>query len=196
MPRCPMAIPSSTPIVLNSNGTPPASRMHFLTYSPTRFRWTWPGMISTKELHTATNGFPMSASVTPVAFSRLRCGARSNPFLMTSERIALPPPGCRSWFRLSGYRGFEHVELRKGRADFLRPGGSGFGRADQPLDRAQLPFDERRGFPGKQVDDRAYGVRPLARHPGEVPLPARHRAPEGIGEPPRHFPEVGVEPVV
>ncbi len=82
-----MAIPSSTPIVLNSKATPPASRTHSFTNRPTRFRCTWPGTISTNELHTAMNGFPMSASVTPVAFSRLRCGARSNPFFMTSERI-------------------------------------------------------------------------------------------------------------
>jgi hypothetical protein len=35
IPRCPMAIPSSTPIVLNRNGTPPASRTHSLTKLPT-----------------------------------------------------------------------------------------------------------------------------------------------------------------
>ena len=38
MPMCPMAMPSSTPMVLNKNGTPPASRMHCLTYSPTACR--------------------------------------------------------------------------------------------------------------------------------------------------------------
>ena len=31
MPACPMAMPSSTPIVLKTNGTPPAARMHSLT---------------------------------------------------------------------------------------------------------------------------------------------------------------------
>ena len=31
MPSCPMAMPSSTPIVLNRNGTPPAARTHSLT---------------------------------------------------------------------------------------------------------------------------------------------------------------------
>ena len=46
MPLWPMAIPSSTPIVLNTKGTPPAARTHCLTYSPTLFRWTWPGMMS------------------------------------------------------------------------------------------------------------------------------------------------------
>ena len=46
MPPWPMAMPSSTPIVLNTKGTPPASRTHCLTYSPTLSRWTWPGMMS------------------------------------------------------------------------------------------------------------------------------------------------------
>ena len=31
IPACPIAIPSSTPIVLNRNGTPPAARTHSLT---------------------------------------------------------------------------------------------------------------------------------------------------------------------
>ena len=31
IPECPIAIPSSTPIVLNRNGTPPAARTHSLT---------------------------------------------------------------------------------------------------------------------------------------------------------------------
>ena len=34
IPICPIAIPSSTPIVLNSNGTPPASRMASFTIFP------------------------------------------------------------------------------------------------------------------------------------------------------------------
>ena len=35
MPRCAIAKPSQIPIVLNSKGIPPASRMHCLTHSPT-----------------------------------------------------------------------------------------------------------------------------------------------------------------
>jgi hypothetical protein len=35
-----------------------------------------------KELQTAMNGFLMSSSVKPVACIRLRCGARSRPFLI------------------------------------------------------------------------------------------------------------------
>ena len=38
IPAWPIAIPSSTPIVLNTKGTPPASRTHCFTYSPTSFR--------------------------------------------------------------------------------------------------------------------------------------------------------------
>ena len=47
MPSWPMAIPSSTPIVLKTKGTPPAARTASLTNWPTASRWTWPGMIST-----------------------------------------------------------------------------------------------------------------------------------------------------
>ena len=47
IPACPMAIPSSTPMVLNSKGTPPASRMASRTIRPTSCRWTWPGMMPT-----------------------------------------------------------------------------------------------------------------------------------------------------
>ena len=47
IPLWPIAMPSSTPIVLNRNGTPPAARMHSFTKLPTTCRWTWPGMMST-----------------------------------------------------------------------------------------------------------------------------------------------------
>ena len=46
MPICPMAIPSSTPMVLNSNGTPPASRIACLAILPNSCRWTCPGIRS------------------------------------------------------------------------------------------------------------------------------------------------------
>ena len=81
MPSWPMAMPSQMPIVLNSKGTPPASRMHCLIHSATLFRWQWPGMISTKELQTAMKGFLKSSRLTPVAMKRLRCGARWKPVL-------------------------------------------------------------------------------------------------------------------
>ena len=46
MPVWPMAMPSQMPMVLNSNGTPPALPMAFLMSSATLLRWTWPGMMS------------------------------------------------------------------------------------------------------------------------------------------------------
>ena len=89
IPSCPMMMPSSTPIVLNSNGTPPASRTASFTTRPNSWRCTCPGTMSTYELQTATNGLSKSLGVRiwPVARSRLRWGARSSPRLMVSERI-------------------------------------------------------------------------------------------------------------
>ena len=81
IPACPMAIPSSTPMVLNSKGTPPAARTASLTSLPKLCRWTCPGTMSIYELTMAINGLPISASVTPVALSRARWGARSMPRL-------------------------------------------------------------------------------------------------------------------
>ncbi len=91
IPSWPMAMPSSTPIVLKMNGTPPASRTHCLTYWPTLSRWTWPGMMSTWLLQTAINGLRKSSSPSPVARSRLRWGARASPSLTMSERMAGSP---------------------------------------------------------------------------------------------------------
>ena len=70
MPPCPMAMPSSTAIVLNSRGIAPAARTASETTRPTSCRWTWPGTNSVKLLATATMGRPMSSRATPVALSR------------------------------------------------------------------------------------------------------------------------------
>jgi hypothetical protein len=43
IPPCPIAMPSSTAMVWNSRGTPPASRTAPATISPTSLRCTWPG---------------------------------------------------------------------------------------------------------------------------------------------------------
>ena len=67
MPVWAIARPSHTPMVSNSNGTPPASRMASATSLPTSRRWWWPGMISTNELQTATNGLPKSSFLRPSA---------------------------------------------------------------------------------------------------------------------------------
>jgi hypothetical protein len=47
IPSWPMAMPSSTPMVLNSKGTAPASRTACLTTAPNFWRCTWPGTMST-----------------------------------------------------------------------------------------------------------------------------------------------------
>ena len=47
IPMCPMAMPSSTPMVLNMKGTPPAARTASRTTSPKTFKCAWPGMMST-----------------------------------------------------------------------------------------------------------------------------------------------------
>ena len=47
IPPCPMAMPSSTPMVLNSKGTAPASRMAVFTSAPKPCRCACPGTMST-----------------------------------------------------------------------------------------------------------------------------------------------------
>ncbi len=106
IPTCPMAIPSQIPIVLNSNGIPPASRTAWRTFSPTRSKCACPGMICVKLFAIAINGLPKSLSslITPVARNKLRWGARIASFLMVSLRIeyhllGARKPGLESNFR-------------------------------------------------------------------------------------------------
>ena len=89
IPSCPIAIPSSTAIVLNSNGMPPACLTASFTTRANACRCTCPGTMSQYELQTAMNGLSKSRAsrICPVARSRLRCGAREFPFLITSDRI-------------------------------------------------------------------------------------------------------------
>ncbi len=91
MPMCPIAIPSSTPIVLNSNGTPPASRTASFTIFPNSWRCTCPGIKSIYELQIPIKGFLKSSSllITPVALSKLLCGALSYPLFIVSDLIAI-----------------------------------------------------------------------------------------------------------
>ncbi len=72
MPPWPIAMPSSTAMVLNSRGTAPAARIASATTVPTSRRCTWPGTNSVKLLATAMIGLPISADVTPVARSSAR----------------------------------------------------------------------------------------------------------------------------
>ena len=86
MPPWPMAMPSSTAIVLNSRGTAPAALIAADTTWPTSRRWTWPGTNSVKLLATATIGRPMSSRATPAARSRARAPAMFLPWVTVRDR--------------------------------------------------------------------------------------------------------------
>src|SRR5216683_3176370 len=79
MPPCPIAIPSSTAIVLNSRGTAPAARTASAMTWPTSRRCTCPGTNSVKLLATATIGLSRSSRATPVARSSARAPAMLRP---------------------------------------------------------------------------------------------------------------------
>src|SRR5690554_2126026 len=57
MPSWPMAIPSSTAMVLNSLATPPTRSISRATNCPMSFKCTWPGTNWVKELAMAIMGF-------------------------------------------------------------------------------------------------------------------------------------------
>src|SRR5580700_10991673 len=86
MPPCPMAMPSSTAIVLNSRGIAPAARIASATTWPTSRRWTCPGTNSVKLFATAMMGLPMSSLATPVARSRARAPAMFLPCVTVRDR--------------------------------------------------------------------------------------------------------------
>ncbi len=86
MPPCPIAMPSSTAIVLNSRGIAPASRTAAATTWPTSRRCTCPGTNSVKLFATAMIGLPMSSRATPVARSRARAPAMFLPCVTVRDR--------------------------------------------------------------------------------------------------------------
>ena len=86
MPPWPMAMPSSTAIVLNSRGTAPAALTASDTTWPTSRRWTWPGTNSVKLLATAMIGLPMSSLATPAGRSRARAPAMFLPWVTVRDR--------------------------------------------------------------------------------------------------------------
>src|SRR6516164_8080983 len=109
MPPCPMAMPSSTAIVLNSRGIAPAARTASATTLPTSARCTWPGTNSVKLLATAMIGLPRSSLATPVARSRARAPAMFLPCVTVRDLNAgmpkLPSPDGllgRSAYRRGG----------------------------------------------------------------------------------------------
>ena len=86
MPPWPIAMPSSTAIVLNSFATPPAAATASATSAPRLRRWTWPGTNCVKLFATATMGLPKSASVIPVARHRARAPAMLRPCVEVFDR--------------------------------------------------------------------------------------------------------------
>ncbi|OEV16833.1 hypothetical protein AN221_29445 [Streptomyces nanshensis] len=85
MPPWPIAMPSSTAMVLNSRGTAPAAWIASETIRPTGARWVWPGTNSVKELATAMIGLPMSALATPDARIRARAPAMLRPWVTVRD---------------------------------------------------------------------------------------------------------------
>ena len=75
IPLWPIAIPSSTAMVLNSLATPPASSTLRATSCPRSFKCTCPGTNCVKELAIAIIGFPKSVSFIPVARHSARAPA-------------------------------------------------------------------------------------------------------------------------
>src|SRR5512146_1071046 len=86
MPPWPMAMPSSTAMVLNSFATPPAASISRATIWPRSFRCTCPGTNCVKLLTTATIGLPKSPSFMPVARHRARAPAMLRPWVEVRER--------------------------------------------------------------------------------------------------------------
>ena len=86
IPSWPIAMPSSTAMVLNSLATPPAFSTSRATIWPRSFRCTWPGTNWVKELTMAMIGLPKSASFIPVARQRPRAPAMLRPWVVVRER--------------------------------------------------------------------------------------------------------------
>ncbi|CAM5182170.1 hypothetical protein ALON55S_02060 [Alishewanella longhuensis] len=85
IPPWPIAIPSSTAMVLNSLAIPPASTILAATNLPRSRKCTWPGTNSTKEFTTATIGLPKSVSFTPVARHKALAPAILRPSVTVAD---------------------------------------------------------------------------------------------------------------
>src|SRR6516165_2082187 len=140
MPPWPMAIPSSTAIVLNSRGIAPAARTASATTLPTSARCTWPGTNSVKLLATAMIGLPRSSLATPVARSRARAPAMLLPCVTVRDlnpgMPKLPSPDVSA-----GLRGTTRAPpaVCVGRSAYRR-GGPRRGNVGQHLGRLVMEF--------------------------------------------------------
>src|SRR5487761_90324 len=103
MPPWPIAMPSSTAIVLNSRGIAPAARTASATTWPTSRRCTCPGTNSVKLLATAMIGLPKSSLATPVARSSARAPAMFRPCVTSAA--ASPNSPHKQLMGSSAYRG-------------------------------------------------------------------------------------------
>jgi hypothetical protein len=88
MPPWPMAMPSSTAMVLNSLAMPPAASIWRATSWPMSFRCTWPGTNCVNEFTTAMIGLPKSPSLMPVARHSARAPAMLRPWVEVRERYS------------------------------------------------------------------------------------------------------------
>ena len=86
MPSWPIAMPSSTAMVLNSLATPPAASISRATSWPRSLRCTWPGTNCVNELTTAMIGLLKSSSFMPVARHSERAPAMLRPAVEVLER--------------------------------------------------------------------------------------------------------------
>jgi hypothetical protein len=87
MPSWPIAMPSSTAIVLNSRAMPPAFSIASETMRPTGARCVWPGTNSVNEFETAMMGLrPIDMPSTPDARISARAPAMLRPWVTVRER--------------------------------------------------------------------------------------------------------------
>src|SRR5271165_4684792 len=177
MPPWPMAMPSSTAILLNSRGIAPAARTASATTWPTSRRCTWPGTNSVKLFATAMIGLPRSSLATPVARSRARAPAMFLPCVTVRDLNAGMPKLPSNWKNLLGRsayrrhgpcRGHVRKHLARGVVDRLHlfPG-----QLRQALRPAPLPQVLSEGRPAEHVDvpdrgDVPRHLRPVDGHRG------------------------------
>ncbi len=86
MPSCPMAMPSSTAMVLNSAAKHPSFSTSFFTSWPMSCRCTWPGTNCVNELAMAMMGLPICSRVIPLACHNARAPAMSRPCVLVALR--------------------------------------------------------------------------------------------------------------